>query len=146
MTTGPATVTAGGQFNGQRTSYWVNAGEETVLRVDKALSVRTRAAENEQLRRTGARRDLVWVGGRQYRRTHGRGRAVGEQPPQGGVQLVIRRRFSGDLVEAEGDPKASLREEGVYSVNKRNEMVWTLPLKAGEEKTLKYSYTVLVLH
>ena len=38
-----------------------------------------------------------------------------------------------DLVEAEGGPKASLREEGVYSVNRRNELVWAVPLKAGEE-------------
>src|SRR5207302_6998899 len=56
MTTGPATVTANGQFNGQRTSYWVNAGEETVLRVEKSLSVRTRATENEQLNKDGSGR------------------------------------------------------------------------------------------
>src|SRR5207248_2524459 len=43
LTTGPATVTAGGQFNGQRTIYWTNAGEETLLRVNKALSIRTRS-------------------------------------------------------------------------------------------------------
>ncbi len=58
MTTGPAMVTAGGAFNGQRTSYWVNAGEETVLRVEKALSVRTRATENEIEWRRGPRPDL----------------------------------------------------------------------------------------
>jgi len=29
-------------------------------------------------------------------------------------------------------------------VNKRNEMVWSLSLKGGETKTLKYTYTVLV--
>ena len=59
---------------------------------------------------------------------------------------MIRRRFSGELVKADGDPKVTLREEGVYSVNKRNEMVWTLALKGGEEKRLKYTYTVLVAH
>src|SRR5205823_4360968 len=68
MTTGPATVTAGGQFNGQRTSYWVNAGEETLLRVGKALSVRTRATEHEQVNKDGGGRDVIWIGGRQYRR------------------------------------------------------------------------------
>ena len=72
MTTGPATVTANGQFNGQRTSYWVNAGEETVLRVEKALSVRTRATENEQSPKDGGSRDLIWIGGRQYRKTRSR--------------------------------------------------------------------------
>ncbi len=58
--------------------------------------------------------------------------------------LLVRRRFSGELVKADGDPKASLHAEGVYSVNKRNELLWTLTLKGGETKTLKYSYTVVV--
>ena len=144
MTTGPATVVSGGQFNGQRTSYWVNAGEETVLRVGKALSVRTRSVENEQLNRNGGERDLVWVGGRQYRKSTVAGELSVSNHRKENVQLLIRRRFSGELVAAEGDPKLSLREEGVFSINKRNELLWTVPLAAGEERTLKYSYTVLV--
>jgi hypothetical protein len=39
-----------------------------------------------------------------------------------------------------------LLAEGVHSINRRNEMVWSLPLKGGEEVKLKYSYSVLVLH
>jgi hypothetical protein len=144
MTTGPATVTANGLFNGQRTSYWVNSGEETVLRVEKALSVRTRATENEQLKPDGSGRDIIWVGGRQYRRTTVEGEVGVSNHRKEAVQMVIRRRFSGELVAAEGAPAVALREEGVFSINKRNELVWTLPLKSGEERKLKYSYTVLV--
>jgi hypothetical protein len=143
MTTGPATVTANGQFNGQRTSYWVNAGEETVLRVDKALSVRTRATENEQLKDNGSSRDLIWVGGRQYRKTAVEGELAVSNHRKEAIALVIRRRFSGELVAADAAPKQALREEGVYSVNKRQELLWTLALKGGEEKKLKYTYTVL---
>ena len=29
-------------------------------------------------------------------------------------------------------------------MNRRNELLWTVPLKAGEEKKLTYRYTVLV--
>src|SRR5262249_30280771 len=43
MTTGPALVVSQGRFNGQRMTKWVNAGEETLLHVTKALSVRTRS-------------------------------------------------------------------------------------------------------
>jgi hypothetical protein len=146
MTTGPATVTANGHFNGQRMSYWVNAGEETILRVEKALSVRTRATENEQLNKDGSGRDVVWVGGRQYRKTTVEGEVAVSNHRKEAVSMVIRRRFSGELIQAEGAPKSSLLTEGVYSVNRRNEMVWTLPLKGGEEVKLKYSYTVLVLN
>jgi hypothetical protein len=144
MTTGPATVTANGLFNGQRMSYWVNSGEETILRVEKALSVRTRATENEQMDKDG--RDLVWVGGRQYRKTTVEGEvAVGNHRKET-VSMVIRRRFSGELIKAEGAPKTTLLAEGAYSINRRNELVWTLPLEGGEEVKLKYSYSVLVMH
>jgi hypothetical protein len=60
------------------------------------------------------------------------------------IDLVIRRRFSGELLQADGDPKCDLLEEGVYSVNQRNELLWRFDLAAGEEKVLKYSYKVLV--
>jgi hypothetical protein len=146
MTTGPASVVANGQFNGQRTSYWVNAGEETVLHVEKALSVRTRATENEQLPKDGSSRELIWIGGRQYRRTTVEGELAMSNHRKETISMLIRRRFSGELVSADGDPKRLLLAEGVYSVNKRQELLWNLPLKGGEEKKLKYTYTVLVPH
>ena len=146
MTTGPATVTAAGRFNGQRTSYWVNAGEETVLHVNKALSVRTRAIEHEEQKKDGGdNRDFIWIGGRQFRRSTVEGElSVGNHRNEA-INLVIRRRFSGELLRADGEPKSTLREEGVYSVNKRNELLWTLTLKPGEERKLTYRYTVLVV-
>lgn len=143
MSTGPATVTAGGLFNGQRTTYWVNPGEETVLRVEKALSVRTRSVENEK---PSGNRDIVWIGSSQYRRATVEGEVAVSNNRKESIQMIIRRKFSGELVKAEGEPKSNLLVEGVHTVNKRNELTWTLPLKGGEEKTLKYSYTVLVLN
>jgi hypothetical protein len=144
MTTAPAMVVAKGQFNGQRTSYWVNAGEQTVLRVEKALSIRTRATENERLNKDGSGRDIVWIGGRQYRQATVEGELAVSNHRKETVELVIRRRFSGELIAAEGEPTQSLREEGVFSINRRYELVWSLPLKAGENRKLKYSYNVLV--
>jgi hypothetical protein len=144
MTTGPAMVVADGKFNGQRSTYWVNAGEETVLRVEKALSIRTRALENEEVKNAGDGRDFVWIGGRHFRKSLVEGELAVSNHRNETIQLVLRRRFSGDLIDSDGNPKSSLREEGVYSVNKRNELLWTLSLKAGEERKLKYRYTVLV--
>ncbi len=144
MTTGPAMVVAGGKFNGQRTTGWVNVGEETVLRVDKALSVRTRSIENEDAKEGS--RDLVWIGGRQYRKTTIEGEVTVYNNRQETLQLVIRRRFSGELISAEGEPKTALREEGAYSVNKRNDLLWNIALKSGEERKFKYRYSVLVMH
>jgi hypothetical protein len=144
MSTGPAMVTANGLFNGQRTTYWVNSGEETLLRVEKALSVRTRASENELLVKDGSSRELIWIGGRQYRKTTVEGELEVSNHRKETIQLLVRRRFSGELLQADASPKQALREEGVYSVNKRNELIWNITLKGGEDRKLKYSYTVLL--
>jgi len=141
MTTGPAAIYSTGRFLGQRTSFYVSAGEETTQHVTKALSVRTRAVENEE---QGEKRDIVWIGGNDYRKVSVKGELTASNHRAEEIKLVIRRRFSGDLVEAAGDPKVSLLEEGVYSVNRRNELVWSITLQPGKEETFTYRYTVLV--
>jgi hypothetical protein len=146
MTTGAAMVTAKGRFNGQRTTYWANAGEETVLRVDKALSVRTRSLEHEERKTPDDNRDLVWIGGRQYRKAIVEAELAVSNHRAETVQLIIRRRFSGELEHADGEPKVTLREEGAYSVNRRSELHWSLSLKPGEDRLVKYRYSLLVAH
>jgi hypothetical protein len=58
--------------------------------------------------------------------------------------LIIKRQFSGDYVKGDDTPKIDLREEGAWTVNKRNELTWTLSLKPAEERTVKFQYTVLI--
>ena len=60
--------------------------------------------------------------------------------------LVIRRAFSGELIEADGEPSVELLESGVYSINPRHELVWTITLEPGEARDLEYRYSLLVLH
>lgn len=140
MTTGAAMVVGKGKFLGERTSFWVNKGEETTLQITKALSIRTRSSEQEE---PGSRK-VVHVGRHGYHKTIVKGELTMNNHRKETVTIVIRRRFSGELLEATDDPKCVLREEGVWSVNKRNELTWSLTLKPGEERTLTYRYTVLV--
>ena len=142
MTTAPAAVFSGGKFGGQRTSYWVNAGEETTLKVNKALSLRTRAIEQEE----PGDRPIVHIFGRDYRQVAVKGELTMSNHRDQDVELYVRRQISGDLKSADGEPKTSLREEGVYSVNRRNELVWKMTLKPGEERKLSYRYSVLALN
>jgi hypothetical protein len=146
MTTGPALVVAQGRFNGQRMARWVNTGEDTVLHVTKALSVRTRNVEYEEQKNGEATRDVEYVGGRRFRRATVVGELGVSNHRKETISLVIRRRFSGDLLAADEGPRKTLLEEGVYSVNKRNELVWTFTLLPGEEKKLTYRYSVLINH
>lgn len=87
---------------------------------------------------------MVYIGGEQFRKVSVEGDLIIANHRAKPVDAVIRRQFSGDLISADEHPKRELREEGVYSANRRNELTWNLSLKAGEEKTLHYAYTVLV--
>ena len=60
------------------------------------------------------------------------------------MKMVITADFSGELLEAEGEPETSLRVTGVRSVNPHRKMEWTVDLQGGESKTLTYRYSVLV--
>ncbi len=142
MTTAPAMIVCGDRFNGQRLSYWVNPGEQTTMHVTKALSVRTRSVEQE----VKGEREILYVGGYEYRKTTVEGELRANNHRKEAVKLVIRRRFSGDLVSADQKPECTLLEEGVYSVNKRNQLAWSLDLEPGKEVKLVYRYTVLVRH
>jgi len=142
MTTAPAMVVAGGRFNGQRLSHWADPGEETTLQVTKTLSIRARSVEQEM----EGSREIVYVGGHQYRKASIQGELQVNNHRKEAVTLVVRRRFSGELLSADQSPKQTLLEEGVFSVNKRSQLLWNFKLKAGEETDVTYRYTVLVRH
>ena len=140
ITTAPAQVVEGGRFQGQRALFWVNPGERTTLHVNKALSVRTLCVEIEEPKK----RQVVYVAGNDYQNVPVKGTLKIRNFRGQAIRLVIRRHFSGELVVAEREPKLRLLEEGVYSVNRRNELTWELEVAAGESLEIDYQFTVLV--
>ncbi len=146
MTSAPAMVITDGKFSGQGQVLWTNRNEEATLRVNKALSIRARHVEYEnQVGDPGkSERDLVYLGGRRLRKVtvNGELRLCNNRPSE--TKMIVKRQFSGDYVKGDDTPKIDLREEGVWTVNKRNELTWTLNLKPAEERTVKFQYMVLV--
>ena len=142
MTTAAAMIVEGGRFSGQTMSHFTNPGGEVVLRITKALSVSTRAIESEE---EGERR-IVSIGGRTFRETDVKGELSATNHRKEAVSLLIRRRFSGELLEADREPTVNQLEEGAYYVNRRNELVWNVDVQAGGAVTLRYRYKVLVYH
>ncbi len=140
MTTGPASFLSGDRFDGQQTATWASPGESTSVRINKALGVRTRHAEWEE----PASRETLNLGGRNYRRAIAQGEISANNHRKQPISLLIRRRFSGELLSSEGSPEKKLSEEGIDSVNKRNELLWKLKVDPGGSKTLTYRYSVLV--
>jgi hypothetical protein len=139
MTTGPATITSGDRFNAQSTSGFVNAGEQTSLRVTRALSIRTRSVEEEM----PGPRELVRIAGSDHRKISIKGQLTADNHRAESVTVLITRRFSGELIRADAEPRLVLREEGATFLNRRNELTWTIVLKPGESRTLTYEYSVL---
>jgi hypothetical protein len=142
MTTAPAMISSGGRFNGQQISRWVNAGEQTAIPITRALSVRAFRMEQEEQ----DQRELVNYGGVKFRKTPVKGELIVSNHRNEVVNMVIRTRFSGELIESVGEPTDALREEGVYSVNRRHELTWKIALQPGEQRTLTYRYEVMVRH
>ena len=145
MTSAPAMVTTEGKFSGQSQLLWTNRDEEATLRVNKALSIRARHVEYENQTEPGqSERDLIYIGGRRFRKVtvNGELRLCNHRSSE--IKMIVKRQFSGDYVKGDDQPKIDLREEGVWTVNKRNELTWTLKLKPAEERTVKFQYTILI--
>lgn len=140
MTTGAVLVVADGRIQGQGMVGFANRGEAVSVRITKALSIRARAHEQEE----PGERGLVYIGGNDFRKVTVNGSLTINNHRREAVKMTIRRRFSGELVHADANPACTLREEGVTSVNRRQELRWTLSLTPGEEKTLQYTYHLLV--
>ena len=61
------------------------------------------------------------------------------------VKLIVNLGLSGEFISAATEPdERRVLGSSVFSVNKRQQMRWTLLLKPGEERTLAYQYSVLV--
>lgn len=140
MTTGPAKLVKGSDFLGQQLATWTNPGSETTLRITKALSLSTRATENEVVES----RVNLRIGDVNHYRVRVRGELLVKNHRSLPAAVIVRRQFSGDLKEADGEPETILLESGVYAINQRNQMTWRLELKPGEERTIGYEYEVLV--
>jgi len=143
MTTGPAMIVDGGHFAGQTMSEWTSAGSEEMLHITKALTVRTRMSESEQLTE-GAHTTLF----SSTSNNSGKYTVTGELDIHNdrakAISVVINRQFSGDLVKADENPTVKLRSDAPLSNNRRNEMVWNLQIKPGEERKLTYTYTLVI--
>ena len=91
MTTAPTLVLDNGQVAGQRLSYWANTGEQTTLKINKALSIRTRSVEEEE---SETNRGLVNLDGWNYSKVPVKGTLTVNNHRKQDVTLVIRRQFS----------------------------------------------------
>ncbi|MCL1856415.1 MAG: DUF4139 domain-containing protein [Kiritimatiellaeota bacterium] len=143
ITTAPVEVTDGAKVMGQSTISWVNPGQEASVKITKALSVAGNGTEYE----IDQKRPIITMGGYNYRNPDVEGEIRVKNYRGIPVKVNVRVHVSGEFLSASLEPTSRrLLETGVYGVNKRQEIVWTLSLAPGEEHTHTYRYSVLVRH
>ena len=140
MTTAPAMVVENGRFNGQRTAYWTNIGEEATLKVTKSLSIRAVSREQEDSKAN----ERVVVDDKTYTKIFLKGELIMSNHRKQAVKLHVRHSIRGVINEIDGAPKAVIREDSLENVNRVHDVVWTVTLNPGEEKRLTYKNSVLV--
>ena len=151
ITSSPVEIVDGDKVLGQSETGWVNPGESTVVKITKALTVVGKAVEYEaagvpkadsSLKRINEER--IVLAGYTYRKPEVIGELTLKNYRQSNARVLVNLEFSGELISADGNPKRSMPERGIYSVNQRNRLEWEVELKPGEELKLNYKYSVLV--
>lgn len=141
-TSAPAMVMKDNRVLGQDTLLYTAPNAETNLKITQALDIQAEVTENEVNRQPNAiqqqRRsfDLVTV----------KGTIAITNYKNSAVTLEIKKRLSGEVQNADGDPEITKIAEGLRSVNPTSELVWNVELKPGFEnkQVFEYSYTVHV--
>ncbi|MFO0967117.1 MAG: hypothetical protein U0793_16245 [Gemmataceae bacterium] len=141
LTTAPAMIVEKGRFNGERTCYWTNVGEETRVKVTRSLSIRTASSEELDKSRPLER---VAVGRRDYSRIYLKGELTLNNHRKETVKVWISYNVRGQVLDTEGDPRITLQPGSLTDVNPMNQVVWLVTLKSGEEKRVRYGYSTLV--
>jgi hypothetical protein len=141
MTTAPAMVVQNGQFNGQRTSFWTNAGEEARLKVTKSLSIRATSREQEDAGRPNER---VVMDDKNYTKIYLKGELLLNNHRKQPVKVQVNHTVRGALHDIEGTPHLQTREESLQDVNRAQDVQWMITLQPGEQKRLAYRYSMLV--
>jgi hypothetical protein len=140
MTTAPAMVVENGRFNGQRTAYWTNVGEEANLKITKSLSIRAVSREQADSKAN----ERVVVDDKNYTKIYLQGELTMSNHRKQPIKMHVRHAIRGIISEIDGTPKMVTREESLEEVNRVHEVVWTLTLNPGEERRLTYKNSVLV--
>lgn len=137
MTTAPVAVyDRNGYFNGQTMTFWNAPNEKMYVKVTKALNMRVRHTEVEVPSSRSTERLL----GYKCYKTQIEGKLFVHNLRNKNALVRITKRFSGTKIKAEENPEITLLPEGVFNINERNEVVWNLNLKPGEDKVITYSY------
>ena len=138
LTTGPATIFKNGEIMGQDSLLYTSVNAETTAKMNKALDVRAEDFEEEIARVVleqpirGSWYDVVTL----------KGTLSITNSKTENIDLKITKELTGEMISSDGNPKVRTITRGLRAVNPRQMLEWQIPLKAGEKRTITYTYKV----
>jgi len=141
LTTGPATIFKNGEILGQDSLMYSSVGADAVVKMTKALDVRADDFEEEIAREVLTQT----VRGNWYDVVTLKGTLSVINRKSEAIEIKISKELTGEMAGADDNPKVRTITRGLRAVNPRQLLEWTIPLKAGEKRTIKYTYKVHLL-
>lgn len=140
FTTAAAVTMKNGELLGQDMMKYTTAGADATVRITKAMDVAAESAEEE----TERKRDALQLRSGYYDLVSLKGTLQVANRKADAIKLKVTKFLTGEVKAAEGNPKITALAKGLRAVNPRQRLEWTLALKAGEKKTVSYSYSVFI--
>ena len=139
-TTAPGMATSQGQPLSQDTLNYTSKGAQGDLRITVATDIRGKHSEIEKSRENDALRAY----GTSFSKVTSDGELVLKNFKSRAVTVTVKKTLSGEVATASDDGKAQKVSEGIKAVNPTSVITWEIPLKAGEDKTINYTYFTYV--
>jgi len=140
-TTAPALTVSGWKPLAQDVINYTPKGIKTNLKLTVATDIKTNRNEYEIERQRDVRLyrssyDLVTVKGELYI----------NNAKSKDVTMEIKKKVTGEVLEVSHDGKIEKVAEGLRGVNFNSFISWEIPVKAGEEVEVTYTYKVYIRH
>ncbi|MGK2856536.1 MAG: hypothetical protein ACSLFQ_04960 [Thermoanaerobaculia bacterium] len=139
-TTGPAIVTEKGTPIAQNTLYYTAPGASTLLRLTVAPDVLAEREEWEASRQSGALQRF----GYRYDAVTMEGKLDVTNRRREAITLSIRKSLTGTVSSSSDGGKPTKLSTRPSAVNPASRIDWSIPLAAGEQKSVAYKYVVYV--
>lgn len=139
-TTAPGMATSEGQPLSQDTLNYTSKGAKGDLKITVATDIRGKHSQTERSREN----DSLKTSWGTFAKVTSDGELVLKNFKSRAVTVTVKKRVTGEVITASDDGKTEKVSEGIKAVNPTSVITWDIPLKAGEEKTISYTYFTYV--
>ena len=151
LTTAPMEVVEEGRIVGQNPCAWTNPGDEAIVKVTKALSVKGTYEERGDGKMLSSKVSSLGADERfrfgdwEYRKETVTATMKLTNFRKEPVKLRVKKTFSGEFVKSEVEPtKRHDPPPADARVNAVHDMTWEFELKAGESREISFTYWLWV--